>query len=441
MSESSKIPPGPGGSRFLNTMRVLRNPQKAFLDWSQRYGDPFLVRALNGPIVVTGQPELIKKIYSHDAKDFDAFGKRAVIPMLGEGSMLMLDGNTHRQERKLTMPMFHGERMRAYADIIRDSTLQEMQGHTSGAPFEMMSVTTEISLQVIVQAVLGGEQAETIDQLMNLAKETIRRSLPILFFSPRLQFSFFGISPWDQCQRARRRLRDAFDQELKRRETDPKEREDILELLLKARYEDGQAMEKQHLFDELGTFLFAGHETSAVAMAWATYYLLSNPDKLSKLKTELDSCDASSGAELAKLPYLKAVVSESLRLNPIVTEVVRLLNKPIQFEGYDLPAGFSLAPATVMVHYNEEIFPEPEKFRPERFLENNFSAWQYMPFGGGARRCIGAAFSLYEMAIALGTVFANYELELLESKPVVAQRRNVTMGPSTGIRVRVSKAS
>lgn len=442
MSDSkSSLPPGPGGSRLLNTLQVLKNPQKAFSNWFERYGDPFLVHALNGPIVVTGNPELVKQVFSHKASDFDAFGKRALVPTLGAGSMLAIDGEQHRQERKLMMPMFHGQRMKSYGDIVRQATLAKMQEQQSAKSFEMLDVTTAVSLQVIIEAILGSQDEESTLKLMRLARETIRRSLPILFFSPRTQISFFGLSPWDRFLNARKQLRNAFDEELSRRKQNPRPSEDVFSLLMDAKYEDGSCMSSDRMFDELGTFLFAGHETSAIAMAWATYFLLSAPAKLEKLKEELASCDSNDPAELAKLPYLKAVVSETLRLNPIVTEVLRVLNKPMEFAGYQLPAGVAVAPATVAIHYNEEIYPDAKAFVPERFLERNFASNEYFPFGGGARRCAGSAFALYEMTIALGTIFSNYELELLETQPVRPVRRNVTMGPSSGIRVAVQACS
>lgn len=206
-------------------------------------------------------------------------------------------------------------------------------------------------------------------------------------------------------------------------------------MLMESRYEDGSAMQHDDLFDELGTFLFAGHETSALAMAWATYHLLSNPIELEKLKSSLDSASDQSPDELSRLPLLKAVVSETLRLNPIITEVVRVVRTPMNFGSYRLPVGTAVAPAAALVHYDPEIYPEPEAFHPDRFIDNQPAAAEYIPFGGGARRCAGAAFASYEMTIVLGTIFKNFDLTLLEKNQVIPKRRNLTMGPSSGIRV------
>ena len=189
--------------------------------------------------------------------------------------------------------------------------------------------------------------------------------------------------------------------------------------------------------DELGTFLFAGHETSAIAMAWAVYYLLNNRDAREKLVAELDANADKSPGEIARLPWLNAVVSESLRLNPIVADVLRVLKEPMDLGEFRIPAGYAVAPAISLAHYNETVFPDPERFDPSRFIDKRYSPGEYLPFGGGVRRCAGAAFALHEMAIVLGTLFARYELELRETKPVVPKRRNITIGPSTGIRVEI----
>jgi len=350
--------------------------------------------------------------------------------------MLMMAGQAHRRERKLVMPMFHGDRMRAYAGIMKSAAESAIQAVPVGTSFAMLDVTTEISMRVIVQAIFGGESQQAVQELMDSSRELVRRSVPILFFSPKFQFKFFGLSPWDRFVRSQFALRSLAEQEVNRRKQDPREREDILSMLMEATYEDGSGIESQHLYDELGTFLFAGHETSAIAMAWAMYHLHRNPGALEKLRAERRSCQTDSPSALAQLPYLKAVVQETLRLHPIVTEVLRVLNRPMRLDRFELPAGTAVAPAMVLAHYREDVFPNADEFQPERFLDRNYSSSEYMPFGGGHRRCAGAAFALYEMAIALSTLLSGNEFELLETKPVVPKRRNVTMGPSTGILMR-----
>ncbi len=425
---------GPRG-RWRPTLKLIRSPREAFEEWSKQYGDPFYVHALNGPVVVTGRPDLIREIFAHDSAEYDIFAQQSVKPILGEGSMLLLTGQRHRQERKLIMPMFHGDRMRAYAQIMQTIAIDGMERISQGKPFEMLSTTTRISLDVIVQTIFGGENQQSIAKLMQLSGQTMKSMSPLLFFSRKTHFHFFGLSPWDRFTKSQSELRAAFESEIQRRQDAPMERQDILTLLTKAHYEDGSAITAEHTYDELGTFLFAGHETTAVSLAWAMYHLHSNPQTLQTLQDELKAVGDDSPESLAKLPYLKAVVQETMRLNPIVTEVIRLLKSPMQLAEYKLPAGTAVAPASVLAHYREETFPEPNAFRPERFIDRTYSPAEYFPFGGGNRRCAGAAFASYEMAIVLGTILSKWKLQLLETSPVTPKRRNITMGPSTGIRM------
>ncbi|MCA9161148.1 MAG: cytochrome P450, partial [Planctomycetales bacterium] len=191
-----------------------------------------------------------------------------------------------------------------------------------------------------------------------------------------------------------------------------------------------------HIYSELITFLFAGHETTALTLTWAMYHLHRNPAAYASLVQELDSLEDDSPARLAAAPYLKATVQETLRVHPIVTETLRKLKAPLTLGDYRLPAGMAVAPATVLAHYNPATYEEPEKFRPERFMERSYSPFQYMPFGGGHRRCIGAAFASFETAIVLGTLLKRFQFELVDSAPVVPKRRNVTIGPSTAVPLR-----
>ncbi len=429
------LPPGPAG-RLRPTLKLIRDPQGALNEWRSTYGDPFFMHALNGPVVITGRADLIHEIFARDAAHYDPFATKALVPILGAGSMLCLAGSAHRRERKLIMPMFHGDRMRSYAAIMQQATQEAMQ-NVAHSEFNMLDVTTSISLKVIVEAIFGGEDSQSVTNLMRLARKAIRDISPLLFFSPKLHFSFLGLSPWDRFVRARNRLREAFDVELASRADTSVQRDDIMTMLTQASYEDGSRISPNDAYEELGTFLFAGHETTAISMAWAMYHLHTHPESLQLLQQELLAAGEVPPEVLAGLPYLKAVVQETLRMHPVITEVVRLSNVPMKLAGYDLPAGTAVAPAIVLAHYDENVFESPNEFRPERFLDRKYSSAEYLPFGGGHRRCAGAAFATYEMAIALGTIVANYKLELLESKPVRPKRRNVTMGPSTGIRMRV----
>jgi len=431
-----RLPRGPSG-KVLPTLSFMRDNRGTLNKWVAEFGDPIFVNALNGPIIVTGRPDLIETIFSADPSTFETFAKHTLTPILGAGSMLQLDGQPHQRERKLIMPMFHGKRMKSYVDSIQRIAARAFERHSGTGPVSMLDITTAISLDIIVEVILGAEDEEAVATLVRQSAAVMKKTSPLFFFSRKTQFRFFGLGPWDRFEKARRELRENLTQEVQKRKGGLEGREDILSMLVEARYEDGSAMELDHLLDELGTFLFAGHETSAIAMAWAVYYLLNNRDACEQLVAELDANADKELGEIARLPWLGAVVSESLRLNPIVADVLRVLKVPMDLGEYRIPAGYAVAPAITLAHYNESVFPDPERFDPSRFIDNRFSPSEYMPFGGGVRRCAGAAFALHEMAIVLATLFSRYELELLETKPVVPKRRNITIGPSTGIRVEI----
>ena len=433
-----RLPNGPKG-RWGPSLSFMRDARGSLEKWIAEFGDPFLINALNGPIVITARPDLISKIFGSDPMMFETFAKATIDPILGKDSMLSLDGEAHRRERKLVMPMFHGQRMRSYAETIQQSAIGAFEANVDVGTVAMHDITTDISLEVIVKALLGADDERAANDLINKSQKVLKLSLPIFFFSSKSQFRFLGLSPWDRFERARKDLRAAINQIIEKREKNLEGREDILSLMLSARYEDGSAMGREHLFDELGTFLFAGHETSAVTMAWAVYCLLTNPESLERLVAELDSAGDLEPGAIAKLPWLSAVVNETLRMKPVVSDVLRVLKEPMDLGEFRIPAGHTVAPAISVAHFNKEVYPDPDNFNPQRFIDRKYDSGEFLPFGGGARRCAGAAFALYEMAIVLGTLFSKYELKLRETKPVVLKRRNVVLGPSTGIRVEMTR--
>lgn len=432
-----KLPPGPKG-RWRPTLQLIRDPRAAMQSWVSQFGDPFLLNALNGPVVVTGREDLIRTIHGQPPDTYQPFATGTVIPLFGSGSMLVLEGEPHRRERKLMMPMFHGDRMKAYGDSMQEIALREFDRHRNRnhniATLELM---TDISLEIIVRTIFGGQNRDQAEQLMHASREIVKKSSPLLFFTKKTHFSLLGLSPWDKFMAARAKLFQLFDTIIESRIASKEQADDILSLLCNAQYEDGQPITREHIREELMTFLFAGHETSALSMTWAIYHLHSNPETLTKLQSELDGLPNKSAAAISTAPYLKACVQETLRIHPIVTETLRKLKSPIQLGDWELPAGIAVAPATVLAHHNPDTYREPDRFMPERFIERSYSPFEYMPFGGGHRRCIGAAFASFEMAIVLGTLLRSFDIELVDKTPVVPKRRSVTIGPSTSVPIRV----
>lgn len=405
--------------------------------WVARYGDPFLLHALNGPVVVTGREDLIRTIHAQDPNLYAPFATSTIVPLMGSGSMLILEGEPHRRERRLVMPMFHGDRMKAYGETIQQIALDQFELRRRASVLPTLPLMTDISLETIVRTIFGGTDRATIESLMDASRRVVASSHPLLFFSSKTHFPLFGWSPWDRWQAAKQSLFELLDRIVSERGQFASQHSDVLSLLCDATYEDGSAITREHLHSELMTFLFAGHETTALSMTWGIYHLLSQPAALKRLQSELDALPDDRPTTLAAAPYLKATVQEILRIHPIVTETLRLLKAPLQLGDFHLPAGICVAPATVLAHHNPSTYPDPDTFVPERFLDRTYSPFQYMPFGGGHRRCIGAAFASYEMAIVLGTLFRRYAMTLIESQPVVPKRRNVTIGPSSAVPIRV----
>ena len=434
-----RLPPGPPGS-WRPTLQLIRNPRAALESWAKQYGDPFLLNALNGPVVVTGREDLIRTIHGQDPSIYAPFATPTIVPLMGNGSMLILEGEQHRRERRLVMPMFHGDRMKAYGTSMQQCAVEQFEVHRARGKLVTLELMTDISLEVIVRTIFGGTDRALATRLMDASRRVVASSSPLLFFSRKTHVPFFGFSPWDRWTKAKRELFQLLDEVIEKRQQSTVQSDDILSMLCAATYEDGQAITREHIYSELMTFLFAGHETTALSLTWAIYHLHRNTESLTRLRSELDSLGDDSTMSLASAPYLKATVQETLRIHPILTETLRKLKAPMQLGEYKLPTGMAVAPATVLAHHNAATYAEPEEFRPERFIDRSYSAFEYMPFGGGHRRCIGAAFASYEMAIVLGTILKRFQLELIDSKPVVPKRRNVTIGPSTGVPIRVVSA-
>jgi len=273
--------------------------------------------------------------------------------------------------------------------------------------------------------------------------QKFRQGILALFggFSPLLLFkatrrNFFGVGPWAKFQRNMETLRELVFALIAEHRATLEGREDILSLLIAAKDEAGQGLSDQDIMDQLLTIVFAGHETTAVMLAWAFYFLHQNPDALERLRKEIAALGENPEPEtIVKQPYLEAVINETLRLKPPVHVIHRRTVRPMTLLGYELPAGTVVAAGAYATHRLESLYPEPEKFSPERFLQRTFSPFEFLPWGGGARRCLGAAFAMYEMKIVLYTILKEYELRLLETAPIRLEHRPGTVGPKGGIRM------
>ncbi len=433
MLETS-LPPGPRGPAAYHTIRFMMKPRE-FLDDMRRYGDCFRVRALNLKGVGVMSAELAKELFAKDPDgSYDAFAG-PLRNVFGPHSLFSTAGATHRAQRKLLNPRFHGPRMRAFAQTMQDVTRARLTKLRPGDRVRMSDVGQAISLDVILETVFGsgGVDRAHARQLLGSLLEGFS---PLVVFSKQLQTPLFP--PWRRYLE-RRKVFDAFVRDTIANRRASELGEDILGLLLAARYEDGGALSDAEIRDHLFTLLLAGHETTAIAIAWGTYFLLRERGAREKLRAELDAVGTSVEA-LAKAPYLGAFCDETLRIRPIVFDVVRPLVAPMRVGPWTVPEGEALVVFIGGIMSDPKTFPEPDAFRPERFLEKTVPASAFLPFGGGHRRCLGAAFAEQEMRIVLGTLAKELDLELASSEPEHAVRRNVTMGPARGVPVIVRGA-
>lgn len=432
----SRLPPG-SDSVSLSSLRYLREPYASMLDAVRRYGDPYRSASFFGRMVVTSDPAAIRTLFTADPDTYLALGADLLGPILGESNLILLSGERHRAMRQLQMPPFHGSRMRLYGQIIHDITREHIGRWPTDRPFSLHATAQEISLQVILQAVVGLAEPTARSEFQTAVLAVVDALKPSFMFLPALRRRLFGWSAWARFLRSRERLTEIFFRELARRRAADHPGEDILSLLLSATFDDGAPLGDDDLLIQIINLIVAGHETTASALAWAFHHIHRDPVVLQRLRDEVRLLPRPFDAEaVARLPYLEAVCSETLRINPVAPLIGRVLSKPMTLQGYEIPPGFAVGIGVLLVHRRPDLYPEPEQFRPERFLSRTYSPFEYLPFGGGARRCLGAAFAQYEMKIILATILAEKDLRLEDAPPVRPVVRNTTVGPSGGIPMR-----
>jgi cytochrome P450 len=429
-SPTTDFPPGPKAPSIAQAIRYLRDPLGFLAGYQRRYGDIFTVRFPTfGRIVYVAHPDLVKAVFTGAPSVFHAGEANATVlePALGPNSVLMLDDAAHMRQRKLLLPPFHGERVQRYGELIVEMTRREMESWPLDEPFAMRTHTTRITLAVIMRAVFGVHDENRLARFAVLIDDFARRVGAITAF-PFMRRNLGPLSPWGRFVRSRAALDEFIYEEirLRRDEAGHEERDDVLSLLLEARDEDGEPMNDRELRDELITVLGAGHETTATGLAWAVERLVRNPEVLAKLRASL-----AAGEE----EYLNATVKETLRSRPVIVDVARKLTAPARIGDYELRAGTFVLPAIAALHYREDIFPQPREFRPERFLDGKADNYAWIPFGGGVRRCIGAAFAEYEMRTILREFVERADLRTVDPKPEPVRVRNITLAPAKGARV------
>lgn len=418
---------------MVQTPWFVGRPRSFFSTMQRWYGDTFTCNMLNGKVVVGCTPAHAREMFTAEPRVFRTFAAEALSGVLGKGSLLVAWGEPHRRARKLLQPPFHGARMRAYGAAMRDVALEHTRGLSPGQEVRLHDVTTRISLDVILRTVFGVEGAE-LDEGRSILRGVLSNFSPMVLFSRQFQTPLFP--PWRKFLEANTRYEAMLDGVVARRTAGGAQGDDVLGMMLEARWDDGSTMTRGEVRDQLLTLLVAGHETTAIALAWALHDVYRRPAVLARLRDEVGSLgDDPEPDALAKLPYLGAVCDESLRFRPIVTDTVRTLLEPFEYGGHLIPAGTGLCIAIELIHRDPAIYPDPDAFSPERFLEKKPGPFEFLPFGGGNRRCLGSAFSDYEARVVLGTLVRTLDVTILGEDERV--RRNITMGPRRGVPARV----
>ena len=459
------LPDGPKASSVWQMLQWVTTPFSFMRACSEHYGDCFTIRLSRrfGPLILFSHPEALQVILTNDdGKLFDAPGSSNVTLELitGSQSVFAFSGDRHRRARQLLMPPFHGERMRSYGDLIRDITVQVMSEYETGQPFLARTPMQTISMRVILRAVFGlkeGSRYQELEKLLATMLDGLSNPVSAsLLFVPSLRQDLGPMSPWGKFVRARRQIDQLIYEEIAdRRSTHPDpqkltesnesnsgflSRSDILTLLMSTRDEAGEALSDIELRDELMTLLIAGHETTATALAWALYWIHRLPLVRQRLLRELGSLDGDfDPTAVSRLPYLNAVCSETLRIYPVaLLTFPRVTRSRIELMGVSLEPGAVVTGCIYLAHRRKDVYPDPEEFKPDRFLERHYSPFEFLPFGGGIRRCIGMAFAQFEMKLVLSSILARFDLARADARSVRQTRRGLVSGP-TPFRMMVRK--
>jgi cytochrome P450 len=431
------LPPGPSTPAALQIVRWIRTPFRVLEQCQARFGDAFTMRLPQVPagVVVVSDPLAVKDAFGL-GKDEAHAGKANMVlkPLVGEHSLLLLDGAEHLRQRKMILPALHGERMHAYGRIMLEATDDSVDGWPEGRTFPAHQPMQAITLQVILRTVFGVEEGPRFAELAGALRRMLDAIANPMLLVPMFQRDLGPLSPWGRFLRQARRASEILRAEVRRgRERGTAGRADVLAMILDAHDDDGRPLSEDEVHDELITLLVAGHETTATALAWTLRWLLPDGALLGRLKEEIASAEGDP-LRLAKLPLLDATVKEALRLQPVVPMVGRVLQQATMIGALDLPAGTFVAPSIYLVHRRPSLYPDPTRFRPERFLDLKPAAWEWLPFGGGLRKCVGASFAMYEMKMVLAAMLPRVEMRLAK-EPVGYVRRSITITPRRGLPV------
>ncbi|MCV7230409.1 cytochrome P450 [Mycolicibacterium komossense] len=422
------LPPGPRLPVAVQTAAWIFRPWDFMERCAARYGDTFTLRlAGERPWVMVSHPDVVKEVFTGPRELLHAGqANRILRPFVGANSVLLLDGDAHMEQRRLLMPPFRGSHLTSYTDTMTAVAQSAIAGWPRGEPIRLHPLMQSLTLEIILRVVFGLNEGARLDHLRAELVRTLAASAGVagqmlLVLGPRKVRAALIRKLFRNVDRL---LYAEIDE--RRRCGDLEERSDVLSVLLRTRHEDGRPMSNVEIRDELMTLLLAGHDTTATALAWMVERLVRHPDDQARLVEEIRAGDHQ---------FRDAVIKETLRLRPVLSLVARRLKAPLEIGGVELPAGVNVVPSIYLTHRRPDLYPNPEQFRPQRFLEHNPGANTWIPFGGGVRRCLGAAFAEHEMRIVLGTLFGSCTVAPISQRAEPMKRRGITHVPRRGATV------
>lgn len=436
----TKLPPGPRLPALAQLVRMSIDPYGWLAQCRDRYGDLFTLKLPGGAAqVFVADPDGVKQLTTGGYEDFARDGE-AIRFLLGDHAVIFQQDAPHKATRKLMMPPFHGERMRAYGHDMARITDEIVDGWRDGASIVLHKEMQRVTLGVILRSVFGISDGARFDELGRLIVEHLDAVMTPWVYSASLIVSGARVRDFMRRRGGRVAAIDAilFDEIARCRALDAdarQKRQDILALLIDARYDDGTQLGDEELRDHLMTLLVGGHETTATSLSWAIACALGRPGTLGRMRAEVDDVFAGGfdPARVKELAFVGAVANESMRLYPIATAVTRVLKREHVIAGWTLPAGTRVSPCIYLLQRDARVWPEPDAFKPERFLDGKPSVYQFFPFGAGVWRCLGAQFADYEMRVVLARLVARVDMELQPGVAVKPAQRGFTVAPSDGV--------
>jgi len=427
------LPDGIHASLRQQWLFVYR-PQAHMARLRARYGAMVNYQTQARVHIVVLTAEGARQVLSADPAGYDAFWKESFTGIAGPSSLWVLAGEAHRRERQLLSPPFHPRGFRGYGETMRAITRGHLEKWRPGQTLRALDTTLAISLDIIMRLVFGVEEAQFVEAGRVVLTRLLHTVHPMIVFFPWLQRSWFPL--WRRHARAKADFADWVRRHLAERRSRDCAAGDVLGRMLTTTYDDASRMTDEDICDELITILLAGHETTATALAWALYELGQHPAVLAKLRAELEPLGPDPDPDLVvKLAYLAAVCNETLRLHTLLAEVGRVTTAPLECQGYTIPAGKLVCVSIMSIHHDPALYPDPGRFQPERFIDRMYSPFEFLPFGGGHRRCLGAGLSDYEMRIALAEMVMHWEFEPASVEREI--RHDIAMGPKHGVPLRI----